>query len=464
MKRIVLDHFRRWWLVLAAVLIADFAFQSISIRENNSQTSDDPSITAVHLMNNTIHNIFIMQAVMWLGFLLLMDMQRGLSRVLTSMPVTTRQIGRAWWLASVAFPAFALGAIGLLAILIFSGGTNPTTFSENYLTGWILIVLYLGAIFGAQTFMATTIPDTFMDKTRTLLPNLLFPLVIMGLFFVQIETLTTAKTVLIFAAYAILSVLGWFRAERMVLQRANFRTAAQRSRNRPTQHKIPQGSGGLPYLAQKMFFQITLIGFAIVSWMTLWMSPFHLSGGQNHSQQIASMIVFSGSIPYIFILSFRISLFVIQLRFLRTLPISPSALAATLLLTPIYSIAAVGMSVTILASFMAGEAVISLAANGFLMLGAKTAVLVSLIVWRGLDSLTYLIIFLLAISGSLVSLGMTQIFHLTKTPEYPLWICLTIFLLCVAVSFALTQRLLAKSSSAYRVRIMPANVWSLARR
>ena len=64
MKRIVLDHFRRWWLVLAAVLIADFAFQSISIRENNSQTSDDPSITAVHLMNNTIHNIFIMQAVM----------------------------------------------------------------------------------------------------------------------------------------------------------------------------------------------------------------------------------------------------------------------------------------------------------------------------------------------------------------------------------------------------------------
>jgi hypothetical protein len=89
---------------------------------------------------------------------------------------------------------------------------------------------------------------------------------------------------------------------------------------------------------------------------------------------------------------------------------------------------------------------------------------VSLIVWRGLDSLTYLIIFLLAISGSLVSLGMTQIFHLTKTPEYPLWICLTIFLLCVAVSFALTQRLLAKSSSAYRVRIMPANVWSLARR
>jgi hypothetical protein len=146
------------------------------------------------------------------------------------------------------------------------------------------------------------------------------------------------------------------------------------------------------------------------------------------------------------------------------LPISPSALAATLLLTPVLSIAVVGMIVTTLASFMAGEAVISLAANGFLMLGAKTAVIVSLIVWRGLDSLTYLVIFLLAISGSLVSLGMTLIFHLTKTPEYPLWICLAIFLLCVVGSLALTQRLLAKSSSAYRVRTMPANAWSMARR
>ena len=99
------------------------------------------------------------------------------------------------------------------------------------------------------------------------------------------------------------------------------------------------------------------------------------------------------------------------------------------------------------------------------MLGAEAAVMVSLIVWRGLDTLTYLLIFLMVISESFIKLGMTIIFHLgSKTPERPWWINLTIFLLCAVGSLALTQRLLAKSSSAYRVRIMPANAWSMSRR
>jgi hypothetical protein len=199
-----------------------------------------------------------------------------------------------------------------------------------------------------------------------------------------------------------------------------------------------------------------------MSWMILAMSFFF--HGQNQTQAIVPMIN-GGSIPYVFVLIFSIIPIIFQLRFLRTLPISPSALAATLVFLPVFSIATVGVIVTALASSVTGEAVILHAVNGFLMLGAKAAVMVTLIVWRGLDALTYLLIFLMVISDSLTSLGMTLIFHLgTKTPEHPLWINLTIFSLCVAVSFALTQRLLAKSSSAYRVRMMPANVWSMARR
>jgi hypothetical protein len=197
---------------------------------------------------------------------------------------------------------------------------------------------------------------------------------------------------------------------------------------------------------------------------------FHLSHGQNHSQEIEEIVSMIGvfrsfSITYVFFLIFSISPIVFHLRFLRTLPISPSALTAILVFLPVFSIAAVGMIVTTLASFVAGEAVISPAANGFLMLGAQAAIMVSLIVWRGLDALTYLFLFLLAISESFIKLGMTIIFHLgSKTPERPWWINLTIFLLCVVGSLALTQRLLAKSSSAYRVRMMPANAWSMARR
>jgi hypothetical protein len=263
-------------------------------------------------------------------------------------------------------------------------------------------------------------------------------------------------------AAAALTVAGWFRAGTMVLQRASFKLDAQASNKKPAQHKIPQGFGGLPYLGQRIFIQSTLIGLALISSMTLFMA--FLSHGQYRAHAIVSMIE-GGSTPYVFfILMLAIVPIVFQLRFLRTLPISPSALAATFVFLPVISIAAVGAIVIAVASLVLGETVILLAVNDFLMFGAKAVVMVPLIVWRGLDILNYLLIFLLIISGSLVSLGMTLIFHLTKTPEYPLWICLTICLLCVATSLALTQRLLTKSSSAYRVRTMPANAWSMARR
>lgn len=465
MKNIILDHFRRWWLVLTAILIAYFVFQALSIRETNSQTSDEGVVATVNHTINMVHNIFIFQAIMWLGFLLFLDFQRGLPRVLTSMPVTPKQIGRAWWLASVALPAMALGIIGLLALLIFPGGKNSMILLDNYLTGWILIALYLGAIFGAQTFMATTIPDTFMDRIRTRLPNLLFPLAIMGLFFVQLETLTMTKTILIFTAYAILSVLGWFRAERMVLQRAGSRPTAQASGKKTTTHKIPKGFGGLRYLAQRSFVLSTLISLALIGWMTFAMSFIHVSPDQNHAQAI-TLAVNGGSTPwFFFILIFSIVPMVFQLRVLRTFPIPSSALAATLVFLPILSIAAVGVIVTTLAVSLAGQAVMLQTINSFLMIGAKATIMVTVIVWRGLDAATYFLAFLLIVADSFISLGVTMIFHLgSKTPEHPWWIALTIFLLCAAASFALTQKLLTQSSSAYRVRTMPANAWSMARR
>jgi hypothetical protein len=463
MKLIILDYFKRWWFVMSAIFIAYFICQAFSIHGNNPRVSGYLPIPVDETIN-AIHNVFVFQVMMWLGFLLLWDIQRGLPRVLISMPVTAKEIGRAWWLASVAFPAIAIGTIGSLAVLIFARGTDTTAVLKNYFADWVLIVLYLGAMFGAQTFTATTVPDTFIGKTRNLLSSLLFVFVLFGFIYIQFEALTLTKLIRFFSASAILSGLGWFRSERMVLQRAGFRPAAQHSRKQPTQHKIPQGYGGLPYLAQKTFVQTTLIGLAIISWMALAMLFFHLSHGQTRAQAITSMID-GGSTPYIFVLVFSTFLIVFQLRVLRTLPISPSALTAMLVFLPIISIAAIGVIVTALVGSMAGEAVMLHAMKNFLMLGAKAAIMVTVVVWRGLDALTFFIIFLMMVSDSFITLGLTLLFHLaSKTPEHPLWISLTIFSISVAVSFALTFRLLTKSSSAYRVRTMPASAWSMARR
>ena len=463
MKKLILDHFRRWWLVLTAILIAYFIFQAANISENNSQTSDDSGIASVHRTINTVHNTFIFQAIMWLGFLLVWDFQRGLPRVLTSLPVTAKQIGRAWWLASVAFPAIALGITGLLAILIFPGGGSMTTLLENCLMSWSLAALYLGAAFGALTFAKMTIADTFTDKIRNFFSNSIFALTILGGFFLQLENPAMATTALIFAAYATLSVLGWFRAEQMVLQRANYRLVAKSSNKKLPLHKTPQGFGGLPYLVQRIFIQSTLIGLAMMTFMTLFMA--FLFQGQNRVQAVISMIQ-GGSTPYVFfILIFAIVPITFQLRFLRTMPVSSSALAATLVSLPVLSIIAVGAIVTTIGGLSLGETIILPTANNFLIFGAKAAIIVPLVVWRGLDVVTYGFIFLMIISDSFIKLGVTILFHLgSNTPANPWWISLIIFLLLITVSFALTQRLLVKSSSAYRVRTMPTNAWSMARR
>lgn len=463
MKLIILDYFRRWWLALTAIFIGYIVFQVISIQDTNSQTAGEGVEATVNHTIGFVHNIFVFQVVMWLGFLSMFDLQRGGVRTLTILPLTAKQIGRALWLASVLLPAVALLTVGFITFFIFSSSTNKMISLESHLANWILSALYLGAIFGARTLMTTKMPDTFADRIRTILPNLLFAFALFGLFFLQMQALTATKATLILSAYLILSVAGWFRAEQMVLQRAGFRFAPQSSSKKMAAHKTPQGFGGLPYMVQRIFIQSTLIGLALMIFMTLIMS--FIFRDQHRGQAIISMIQ-GGSTPYVFyILIFSIVPIVFQLRFLRTLPISASNLAAIFVFLPVISVAAVGIIVTAIASLALGETVIPPAANSFLMLGAKAAIIVSLVVWRGLDVLTYFLIFLMLISDSFISLGMTIVFHLgSNTPERPLWVNLTVFLLCVVVSFALTRRLLVKSSSAYRVRTMPANAWSMARR
>ena len=82
MKLIILDYFRRWWLALAAIFIAYVVFQVISIRDTNSQTASEGVEATVNHTVAFVHNIYVFQVVMWLGFLSMFDLQRGGVRTL----------------------------------------------------------------------------------------------------------------------------------------------------------------------------------------------------------------------------------------------------------------------------------------------------------------------------------------------------------------------------------------------
>jgi hypothetical protein len=447
MKRIILDHLKRWGLVWIAIGIFNFAivFNSFTLLDQGKSIDFTRGISFPILL--------------WISaFALNFDLQRGSGRVLTTLPVTARQIGRSWWIVSVALPTLFLAAISGLAMLIHFAGSANGFPMDDLVVAAITYALYLGSFFYLFIGPSPGQPQNAVAWLRVAV-SVGF---IVGMLFVK-PAFNTPQGIIFLLAAATLTVTGWFRAEQMVLQRASFKLVAKTSNKNTVQHKIPQDSGGLPYLVKRIFIQSTLIGLGLMAFMILLMSFF--AHGQDRAQSIISMVG-TGSTPYVFyILMFSIIPIVFQLRFLRTLPIPPSTLAATFVFLPIFSVAAVGVIVIAVAGFVLGQTVMMPTTNNFLMLAAKAAIIVPLIVWRGLETPVYILIFLLVLSDSFISLGMTIIFHLgSKSPDRPWWVNLSIFLLCLAMSLMLTRKLLTKSSSAYRVRTMPTNTWSMARR
>ena len=462
MKLVILDYFKRRWQVLVSIFAAYFIIEAWAVADGSigllSRTN-----SATETIGSTMSNALTFPLIIFLGTFLMMDTGLGYTRILSILPLKAQKIGRSLWLASVALPALGIALFGALALSIFSN--HQTIHWTDHLTKWVHIALVLGGVFGGLTLRSRTLSYNFFGRVKTMASSMLSALALFGWIFMQVLQPTLTQSILLFIALAALSVIGWFRAEQMVLQRASFKLVAPASSKKPAQHKIPQGFGGLRYLAQRSFILSTLLSLALFGWMTFAMSFIHVSDGQSRAQAIASAIN-GGSTPwFFFILIFSIVPMVFQLRVLRTFPIPSSALAATLVFLPILSIAAVAVIVTTLAISLAGQAVMLQTINSFLMIGAKAAIMVAVIVWRGLDALTYFLVFLLLVADSFVSLGVTMIFHLgSKSPEQPWWIALAIFLLSAAASVALTQKLLTQSSDTYRVRTMPASAWSLARR
>lgn len=460
MKRIILDHFRRWWWVLTACLIAYFVIQASYMHKENSRSSDDPTTASIQHMINGIHHTFVFQAVMWLGFLLVWDLQRGLSRVLTSLPVTTKQIGRAWWLASVAFPAIALGIVGLLAVLIFSGGTNIPILMKYYLANWSLVALYLGAAFGALTFMVTTMPDSLIDRIRALPCNLLFAFAIFGVIYLQLGILKPTQTQLIFAAYVILSVLGWFRAETLVLKRAGFRLAPSTSKNRQNGRACSKGYGGLRFLFQNIFVRQITIGLLMAGVFCLvygFIDLRHAAASQHSAQPF-----FANLWQFWWVMMFQMIIVSTHIRFLRTLPVPAWKLSAVLVFAPFIGMLAITFLITTFMSAIAGFAPIwpmEMFRQGYFLQISLATVFAPLIMWRGYDIAVTtwqkhdILIFLLLIAGLIACiLGYSFM-------KNHLLISGTVSLAVIFGSLFVTKFILERSSRTYRPRTAQPSGW-----
>ncbi|HEX7570428.1 MAG TPA: hypothetical protein VF492_07980, partial [Verrucomicrobiae bacterium] len=279
------------------------------------------------------------QLVLWLGAMQLnFDLQRGHSRVLTTLPVTARQIGRAWWIFSVALPALLLAATSGAAMLLHCAVTAKGFPTDYFVVMATANTLFLGALYFLFVGSFPGWPHNIFGWLRHIY-SIGF---LMGMIFVT-PALDTPKGIILLLVAAVLTVIGWFRSEQMVLLRAGFRPGTQLGKRTPGQHKVPAGFGGLPFLWQTLFVRVGYMGIAAVVWLLGMQLLMHGSLKLSPRQLLETTLPAFSSFGFFFMVMFLLLPMIMQLRHLRSLPISTTALAAMLVLLPTVPVLVCGL-------------------------------------------------------------------------------------------------------------------------
>jgi hypothetical protein len=451
MKKIILDHFRRWRVVMILFGAIFFLFAGFMEREGGSEALAAPFDA---LLNHMIFYVYIFQIlIFYLGFFLMMDLRLGLARALTALPVTTKQIGRSLWLASVAIPAAALTVIGFFALLVFSIGANRAMPFGSYLLSCVIAAPTLGAMFGATTFTTTGIPETFLDRIRAMFSNVFMMLPIFGLLFFDKKNPNMTEAILIFAALTILTIIGWFHAEQLVVNRAGFRPASSHPRKQTAQYKTPTDFGGISFLIIKTTSQVLLMYLFLAAVMLA--IPMLMTG--HHTLEESVKINASGYNLVIFsawaVGLFQIFPMFIQLRLLRTLPISTIKLAASLVFLPIISLALLGIIIGFFFFPFVGQMKAMEVATTFLIPMTMVSVGIPLVAWLGLERNT------LALIGLGFFIGIAVVPLWFSMDKIPFMFRYTAVALLILVSFFSTKSSLARSSKAYRINLANLGAW-----
>lgn len=379
--------------------------------------------------------------------LLSYDQQRGLTRVLFVLPVTAKQIGHAWWLSVVGVPALLLAATaGLSAIVPLKDGQTAFLFLNC-----LMQILLLGCFFCPWSPMGADGRSGWRGMGWGAFLRAISRLALIAGFLLLVYDFSWSnrfKAVLFVVAGTVLTVNGWFRAEQRVLQDDAFRPDAQAATSGSPQYKAPAGFGGLPFLWQSLIIHLGWLGLAFVGWLVL--SGMYQGGSWRFPPQLveADVIPFS-LICFLGFYFFVVAPVVTQLRVLRTLPISASILAATLVLIPSGTII---FLVFVLAALGEGPVVL-----GSLLTAAAVTAFVPVVVWRGLGTATPIPASLLILVSIII---FPACFELASGP--PL-VAVSLSMIVIFLSWEITRRVLRSSSQAYRVDPFVMSNWGGAR-
>lgn len=222
--KIIVDHFRRRWLIWA---LACPVFVAIGAMLAIDREIGFSAILVASLSVTTL------------------DWGLGCPRVLASLPFTARQIGRAYWWQSVAAPTLLFAVFSGIGILIVSrAGTYAKYFGtsfalfvatgpqDQFLGIWLEMVLAGGLVCGSFFWLLSgaTWANTLVRAGEPRLKRFsrqfcacAFALALFGgiYCFYKSNISIAGKGVIAYLFGLVFSVLGWFRAESLFIDTAS---------------------------------------------------------------------------------------------------------------------------------------------------------------------------------------------------------------------------------------------------
>lgn len=437
MNRLTLDYFRRWWWIMA--LGGALVFR---LGWTIARRPDDP------------FEFWLFMITLWVGGILLgFDLKHGIARAVLALPLTARQIGRAWWLATIAMPAVGLG------VCLFSGAEAFHRFHPNSVLPisrlWMASLFVLPWLATSFTSIYGINNDMIFGTRRERLAISFFAwLAIVTLFGGMLTLQDSSRSPVKFTAYQIaglvMIVAGWVRAEKFVVGRASFRFSKIRYRNPSGQFRAPAGSGGIVYLVSTSFMRIFLYVAAMVGLMGLLMfwrrSPLPanlnlLMFAAMGSLMSCGVIIIGQVIPVLR-----------QLRLMRAMPVSANSLAAAMIAIAISPLIAVGALVSFAAWLALGSQPAVTVLTSYTFVLAPAALCVFFVARLGGGVAGYISLAVIIFGFQQVQLRLQMFLHLR---ELPIGVAASVATVCILLAFFLTRQTLRRSSHAYLMQTLP---------
>jgi hypothetical protein len=431
MRRLILDHFRRWWLVLALI-----ALLTVGLGLLMCATPGQPFAFWVLLLS------------MWMGAGLLgLDLRHGLVRTVLALPLTARQIGRAWWFATVAIPSFAFA--GLLCAATSSWavcGARPVP--------WVAIAeaslfcfFWLGTSFTLNYGMTNEFFGTWRERIGITWPGFLAMIMLFGsMLTAQILFERPFFFIFFLTIGFIVTVSSWFRAERFVRGRAGFRMPdLQRLLPRGV-CQPPTGDGGIPFLLREtvrrgFWHLLTAVALMIAFCSLPWLKSASMPGIEG----MMSALMTSFVVLFLIVLTLTPPL-IQQLRLCRTMPLSTTTLAAVLIAITLLPIMAVGVLGSLSAGLLWGKVAAVATLKGYALVLAPAALCVFILTQFGSGTSAHGSLYLLVIAYS-AGMPILSDHYFRGTP---IALSIALVAICILFSFLLTRRALLHSRYAYR--------------